>query len=351
MQAQKEGQENNGAAQKEHDLLSEDMMPLKQRNAFIHHGYRLPDLSPAQCLVSVFKKNNETSNFWTHFLPCILLAQAYWRFFSEHSIFDPLMWPLASFASVACLHMLISSLAHTFCVLSPRVVGFQECCESNSEMSSKMHDLLFLLDYAGISMYSVGVGQAFFFYLGAPEPKFALYASPTIFNVVALIISIFSTYLTGIAKIRTIKHRALIGVVAYAIPYALSASPFLYKLSVQTKLESQDDYEMRLMCFRQFLIYVSGALLYGFKIPERLAPGLFDYFGNSHNLMHVCTALGAVQIHYLLLKALSTRKELPIHKITIWNTLSVIGICVVINFCVAVFLFQQRNEKQHKKRT
>ncbi|KAJ3072467.1 hypothetical protein HDU98_003543 [Podochytrium sp. JEL0797] len=41
-----------------------------------------------------------------------------------------------------------------------------------------------------------------------------------------------------------------------------------------------------------------GALIFNLKIPERFAPGSFDYFGQSHQIMHFCIILGAIS-HYL----------------------------------------------------
>lgn len=46
-------------------------------------------------------------------------------------------------------------------------------------------------------------------------------------------------------------------------------------------------------------LYVIGALLYGFRIPERLfAPGTFDLVFASHQIFHVCIVLAAY-VHYL----------------------------------------------------
>merc|ERR1719494_913571 len=107
-------------------------------------------------------------------------------------------------------------------------------------------------------------------------------------------------------------------------------------------MNSNEDIDISYLFLRQLLIYFAGALLYGLKIPERLAPRSFDYIGNSHNLMHVCTALGTIQIHYLLLAALRSRTDLPNHDITIWNTLGVVVVCFISNVCVSAFLFLQR---------
>lgn len=48
-------------------------------------------------------------------------------------------------------------------------------------------------------------------------------------------------------------------------------------------------------------LYVVGALLYALRIPERFAPGTFDYVGASHQIFHVCILLAAFS-HYISLR-------------------------------------------------
>lgn len=48
---------------------------------------------------------------------------------------------------------------------------------------------------------------------------------------------------------------------------------------------------------KSILVYVSGALVYASKVPERWFPGMFDYIGGSHNLWH-CAVLGGILFHY-----------------------------------------------------
>lgn len=45
------------------------------------------------------------------------------------------------------------------------------------------------------------------------------------------------------------------------------------------------------------VVYIFGAVLYSKKWPERQFPGIFDNFGNSHNIFHVCVIIGAA-IHW-----------------------------------------------------
>lgn len=40
--------------------------------------------------------------------------------------------------------------------------------------------------------------------------------------------------------------------------------------------------------------YVTGGLIYAVRIPERWRPGMFDLWGHSHQIMHLCAVVGAV---------------------------------------------------------
>jgi len=44
-------------------------------------------------------------------------------------------------------------------------------------------------------------------------------------------------------------------------------------------------------------IYLAGAAIYLYQVPERWFPGTFDIFGNSHQLWHIAVA-AAIVAHY-----------------------------------------------------
>ncbi|CEP16476.1 hypothetical protein [Parasitella parasitica] len=43
--------------------------------------------------------------------------------------------------------------------------------------------------------------------------------------------------------------------------------------------------------------YITGALIYGCRFPERIMPGKFNLFGASHQIFHICVTI-AVLAHY-----------------------------------------------------
>ena len=44
-------------------------------------------------------------------------------------------------------------------------------------------------------------------------------------------------------------------------------------------------------------VYIGGALIYAFRVPEKHYPKKFDHCGSSHNIFHVAVLLGC-SIHF-----------------------------------------------------
>lgn len=46
------------------------------------------------------------------------------------------------------------------------------------------------------------------------------------------------------------------------------------------------------------LVYLTGGILYGCRIPERFHPGKYDLCGASHQLMHIAVIVGCCITFY-----------------------------------------------------
>ncbi|XP_050997862.1 membrane progestin receptor delta-like [Acomys russatus] len=80
---------------------------------------------------------------------------------------------------------------------------------------------------------------------------------------------------------------------AFACPFLFDNLPFFYRLRLcwgrahscgQDELSSSHAYHL--------LCAVLTGFLFAARLPERLAPGRFDYIGHSHQLFHICAVLG-----------------------------------------------------------
>ncbi|XP_034639993.1 membrane progestin receptor gamma isoform X3 [Trachemys scripta elegans] len=77
---------------------------------------------------------------------------------------------------------------------------------------------------------------------------------------------------------------------AFAYPYLFDSTPLFYRLYLCTGescMESVIPVHYRHCVFAFLTCFIFAA-----HLPERLAPGRFDYIGHSHQLFHVCGIIG-----------------------------------------------------------
>ncbi|XP_036046114.1 membrane progestin receptor delta isoform X3 [Onychomys torridus] len=196
-------------------------------------GYRRPTSSALDCVLSSFQMTNETVNIWTHFLPT--------------------------------------------CSMSPRA-----------------RHICYFLDYGALSLYSLGCA---FPYAAYSMPTSWLHGRLHQFFVPT---AAFNSFLcTGLScysrfpELERPRFSKALRTAAFLYPFLFDNLPLFYRLQLcwgrahscgQEALSASHVYH--LLC----------ALLTGFlfaaRLPERLAPGRFDYIGHSHQLFHICAVLG-----------------------------------------------------------
>ena len=266
-------------AQQHSYTLAESQVDVGCREKFLLSGYRSENMSPTSCLKTMFVCNcNETLNIWTHFVPFLLFLVKFVVLFSTtHPITDPFYWPLASNAFGILGFCITSSMAHTFCALSPSA-----------------RYVCFYMDYAIINVYSGSGWQAYFFY-GRPLDSVGIFTTDNM-QLMALIcfkISIISTFQCCCSRHVKNAFEHLLRVSSFVIPWLCAAFPYLYRLYTCSSDSRDCDHGGSLRPFvTHAVFYVVGALALATKLPERLSPGTFDFVGHSHQLMHLCVALG-----------------------------------------------------------
>lgn len=245
-------------------------------------GYRSPKSSPSQCLISIFKATNETLNFWTHFLPSVYFWYCLWALCRDDDLLaDPYMAPMLAYMLFLGVFPLSSAVAHVF-----------NC------LSDEARHVCFFLDYAALSMFSLGAALAYKAYV---FPESFITAQPgslsaALFNwflpisvvnaVVSLAISCESRFMMESAWKKLFRFGG------YAAPYFFTSIPVFYRIfSVTNPTDLWHD-PVLFLHLRQFVFGLAAALLYTTHLPERLSPGSFDIIGHSHQLFHVCTILG-----------------------------------------------------------
>lgn len=257
--------------------LTRENVDPRFREPFIMKGYREPNMNVIDCLKSVLcHECNETINVWSHFLAFIYFAIKFIHVFTnELSIADPFAWPLLCYAIGILAFCITSSIAHTF-----------------NSVSLLTRNACFCLDYAAISIFSVGAGQAFFFYSRPLNPTAYIFKSTFIFSIVSIVTSLGSTIKCCLTRRGHVALKYLFRTLSYALPFFVNSSPFLYRLLFGSHIDSFTD-EVLLLFLVHALCFIAGAIVNVTRLPECYTPGVFDTFGQSHNWMHIFTAVGA----------------------------------------------------------
>ncbi|KAK9723072.1 inc metabolism membrane protein [Basidiobolus ranarum] len=255
-------------------LLNYDELPSPwQDNEYVTSGYRFLS-SKAQCLLSMLQIHNQTGNIWSHLIGVFLFSWLGYNTFQTHlldgSYFDKLVFFVFFAAAAKCL--ICSTLFHTF-----------QCHSHLSVMRCST-----VLDYVGISlliMASVLVVEYYGFYC---HPFLRnLYTTATVtLGVTGVIIPWFRWF--------DEKDYRIVRIMIFLLMGATGIVPFIHLVM----LNGWADTSIFIYKFGQSLsFYALGTYLYANHYPERLLPGVFDIWGHSHQVWHLCV-MGGIYYHY-----------------------------------------------------
>ncbi|NXC26834.1 MPRGB protein, partial [Campylorhamphus procurvoides] len=274
------------------------------------------------CLLSVFQMTNETLNIWTHFLPAwYFVWTLVGRLQGPGGREDPHAWPLLAYLLSCCLYPLASSCAHTF-----------------STMSTRARHICYFFDYAALSMYSLGSALAYSAYVFPLE-----WVGSTFHHCyvpVATLNTILSTSLSCYSRFLELEKPLLSKVcrtLAFVYPYLFDSIPLFYRLSLCARGECLDG-SILLHCSHTGWAFLT-CFIFATHLPERWAPGTFDYIGHSHQVFHVCGILGThFQLEAILLDMAERQGQVVLPSslqtlcsmgISLAGSLAVIGVCSV----------------------
>ncbi|XP_069079028.1 membrane progestin receptor gamma isoform X1 [Pleurodeles waltl] len=315
-------------------LLGIQQVPKVFHEDSILFGYRHPRSSATDCIISVFQMTNETLNIWTHFLPTWyflwkLLALLYtldvWT--------DRYAWPLVLYMVSCCLYPFTSSCAHTFSVMSVRA-----------------RHICFFFDYGALSLYSLGSAVAYSAYV---FPDRWLNSSYHQYYVpLAVTNSIVCTGMSCYSRLglpflhynRDIIERfpeterprlsKVMRVLAFAYPYLFDSIPLFYRLYLCTGDGCTENDACAAHRWHIGLAFLTG-FLFATHLPERLAPGCFDYIGHSHQLFHVCAVIGTHFQMEALITDMSQRQSVLTAAAPLPSFIHTVG---AVWMCIAVSL-------------
>lgn len=290
-------------------LLRHTDVPPRVIENFILTGYRFPNYSLRDCLLSAFRPTNETGNFWTHFLPVFMFSYYFVEVFGLEGAPHgdaPFFYPLWNyFIGVFCL-LMGSSMAHLL-----------------NSMSLVVREVCFFVDYGTISAYTVGSSLAYYYYIhpraGIVEkghndsyvdaereeigaltstyaiPEFSVFFE-TFYIPSACVVALICVLSCCNTRQRWRKHRYVIRTLVFLLPFFVSSTPIFYRLLTKSpySLDSSSfaaSTSTPSFFYRHCFWLLVSAVFNISKLPERLAPGRFDIWGHSHQWFHCCTFL------------------------------------------------------------
>nr|XP_057908879.1 membrane progestin receptor delta isoform X1 [Doryrhamphus excisus] len=329
-------QRGKGAIRLPTEMLSIKLPPLFDihqipkvfREDGIMSGYRHPQSSALDCVLSSFQMNNETVNIWTHFLPTWYFL---WRLgvlcSTMNFLSDSYTWPLLAYMLLICIYPFTSCLAHTF-----------------STMSQESRHICYFFDYTALSLYSLGSAISYGSYV-MPDSWVNGWLHQH-FVPIAVGNTLFCTSLSCYSRfleVHSPKKSKMLRTSAFVVPFIFDSMPIFYRLLLCCGGICSPSEAVPSHCYQ-----VSFALLTCFlftsHLPERLAPGRFDYFGHSHQLFHVSAVVAThFQMQAVITDMTSRRAWLVAHGAapSLLGTMGVLVVSLVLNLgIIAIFSAQ-----------
>ncbi|XP_062255772.1 membrane progestin receptor delta isoform X1 [Platichthys flesus] len=277
-------QRGRGAIRLPTDLLSIKLpqlfnihqIPTVFREDSIISGYRHPRSSALDCVLSSFQMNNETINIWTHFLPTWYFL---WRFCvlcsTLNFLTDSYTWPLLVYMVLICIYPFTSSCAHTFSTMSP-----------------ESRHICYFFDYGALSLYSLGCAISYGYYV-MPDCWVNSFLHQH-FVPIAIGNTLFCTSLSCYSRFLELQfpqRSKALRTGAFVVPFLFDTVPLFYRILLCCGGSCSSSGALSSHCYHLLFAFLT-CFLFTAHLPERLAPGRFDFIGHSHQLFHVCAVVG-----------------------------------------------------------
>ncbi|KAG5450350.1 Adiponectin receptor protein [Clonorchis sinensis] len=244
-------------------------------NEMLLRGHRPQLYTVWACFASIFRVHTETGNIWTHLLGCagfiaistfILLQPSALIQWQEKLIFSGFF-----FGAILCLGF--SCLFHTV------------LCHSES-----ISRILNKLDYCGIAFLTMGSFVPYLYYSFYCVLWLKLFYLALIFALGsgAIAVSMSNTFASP-------AYRPLRALVFIAL--GLSGVIPCVHVTITNGFWPSLQHGSLGWLFLMAVLYITGASIYAVRVPERIFPGRFDIWFQSHQIFHVFVVAAAL-VHY-----------------------------------------------------
>ncbi|KAG7096040.1 hypothetical protein E1B28_006721 [Marasmius oreades] len=271
---------SDGQSHLKRTVTSRDL-PSWKHYTYILTGYRRPQ-DWRGCVHSIYAYvHNETGNIHTH-----LWAGVLFLYFLVTVNPSQLTSGRTTWVDSTVFSIFFASA--TFCMLASAIYH-TSLAHRSREVCSRCH----AFDYVGIIVLTVGSFCPLLYYGFFCETE-----TLTIYGLIVLLMNAAGVFVIvdpeyGKPTHITLRTAIFLGLGNFAI------IPIIHWLMVHGSATTLTGMGVKWFILSGFF-YIGGALLYANRIPERFNPGAYDYLFHSHQIFHICVALGAY-LHYVFI--------------------------------------------------
>ncbi|KAF9485056.1 HlyIII-domain-containing protein [Pholiota conissans] len=263
-------------------------------NEYILYGYRRLQHNWRGCFSSVFAYlHNETINIHSHLWGAVLFGYFLATYYQNYVV----LHAMSAWQDVAVIGIFLASAI--ICLVGSAFYHTSGC--HSQAVTSYCH----AYDYSGIIILIVG---SFF-----PSIYYGFYCDPHIqkFYLTAMgLAGLGAAYIVLNPEYAKPTHRGARTTVFIALGLG-AVIPVSHMFLTHDFGQLLREMGVGWLILSGAL-YIFGALLYANRIPERFAPGRFDYFFASHQIFHICVVLAALAHYEGVLSCLRYRMSQPV---------------------------------------
>ncbi|VDD80767.1 unnamed protein product [Mesocestoides corti] len=270
-------------------------------NDFLVRGHRPALNSYWSCAKSIFRIHTETGNIWTHLLgKCFFtrnINESVMHYMLSGCVLFVTIWGSFMFIATESIQWQDKLVYSAFFTGAVICLGFSCVFHTLSCHSLKVSRFANKLDYAGIAILTIGSFVPYLYYTFYCDfsAMIGYLSLICILGVMSICVSMLDVFASP--RFRSVRAGCFIGL---GLSGAIPATHYAVFAGWHSAVEDGSFGWLVLMA----VLYISGALLYALRIPERCFPGHCDIWFQSHQIFHVFV-VAAAMVHYYGIAKLS----------------------------------------------